>query len=396
MDFRVIYYHRLSFPSGSGQTIAVIRDYFELSKHVGWVDLFYRAEAALAGDGLAQALATHGAQPTSAFALHCIPNGWFGKTRLRRQVTQLVRADNIPVVIVVRAFAQAQAAIAIRTLVDRPTVRVVMELHENPFPYLRWQEMGRKVKAAVSRQRAGWIYGNVDAAVCTAQPQIAYFQALSKGKTPTWLHPNGYPDLLFETDTGDQLRPNDGRFHLAYAGRLSAWKNPEVMMAALQYLPKQFVLEIAGGRLGEDDATRAALVQKAAEFGVAERVTYHGFLDPVKVPAFLRAADCLILPLGNTLEARLFTSPMKLFEYAASGVPMVVTRHPSTESLVQDGKQVLMVPAEDAEAMARAVQRIADDCTWAGQLASAAKTWVADHSLARRAERYCEKLATLF
>ena len=272
-------------------------------------------------------------------------------------VTQLVRADKTPVVIVVRAFAQAQAAIAIRTLVDQPTVRVVMELHENPFPYLRWQEMGRRFKAAVSRQRSKWIYTNIDAAVCTAQPKIASFQALSKSKTPTWLYPNGYPDLLFETDTTDQSRPNDGRFHLAYAGRLSAWKNPVVMMAALQYLPKQFVLEIAGGRLGEDDATRAALAQKAAEIGVAERVTYHGFLDPVKVPDFLRAADCLILPLGNTLEARLFTSPIKLFEYAASGVPMVVTRHPSTESLVQDGKQALMVPPDQPSAVARAAPR---------------------------------------
>ncbi len=45
MDFRIIYYHRLSFPSRSGQTIAVIRDFFELSKLVQRVDLIYRARA---------------------------------------------------------------------------------------------------------------------------------------------------------------------------------------------------------------------------------------------------------------------------------------------------------------------------------------------------------------
>src|SRR5207244_8507634 len=56
----------------------------------------------------------------------------------------------------------------------------------------------------------------------------------------------------------------------------------------------------------------------------APNVRVDGFIAPEQVPAFLAAADVLVLPnkKGNT-ESEQYTSPLKLREYMASGTPIV-------------------------------------------------------------------------
>ena len=167
------------------------------------------------------------------------------------------------------------------------------------------------------------------------------------------------------------------------------------MIEALRFLPDHMVLDIAGGKLGEDEATKERLMEKCESHGVAHRVNYFGFLPPAQIPSFLSQADCLMLPLGNNVQSRLFTSPMKLFEYAASHVPMVVTRQPTTASLIQDGVHALMVEPNSARELARAVEALSADRTLTRNLAENAGKWVAEYAPEKRVERYGDFLGTL-
>jgi glycosyltransferase involved in cell wall biosynthesis len=87
---------------------------------------------------------------------------------------------------------------------------------------------------------------------------------------------------------------------------------------------------------------------------------------------------------------------MKLFEYAASGVPMVVARQPTTLSLVRDGEQALLVSPDSAAELADAVKRLMASPELAAGLATRAREWVRRYSYEERARRYQDFLEQVF
>lgn len=412
-NFQVFYYHRLAFPSASGQTVAIIRDFHGLSRSGPGcrVRLFYRSAArpaAAASGEIETHVRSYGATLADVFRLVAVPAGGAGRRRLRNAVIDAIDPAAGPVFLVARTFTEALAAVRLRRRCSVP-VRVIMELHQDPFPHLRLRDEGRRLRAWRKYRAARKVFSAVDAIVCTAAPQIDFLDRLFPGHAPTMLLPNGCPEIFFRPGpaTGEKNisgtpaadfprhQRSPGLFHLRYAGQFSSWKQPEILIDTLCRLPDRFVLDIAGGKAGDADGAGAALIARAREKGVARRLSLFGFLPPVDVPDFLQGADCLLLPLGHSLAARLFTSPLKLFEYAAAGRPVVATRQPSTECLVDDGEQALLVPPDDPAALARAVERIAADPDFAAALAGRARAWAEGFATPVRMAAYRRFLASL-
>ncbi|MBI5782468.1 MAG: glycosyltransferase family 4 protein, partial [Gammaproteobacteria bacterium] len=350
MNCRIIYLHRLEF-TGSGQTIQVLRDYDSLLRHGHEVHLFYRAAHALSGAGLADTVARHGLSPETGLQFHCIPEGFGGKRRLCRAVDALASASNLPVVFVVRTMDHARKALALRRRSRRQPVRVIIELHESAFPHMVYRERGRRVRAWFSRRSERRVLREVDGIIATVGSQETLLKEIFPEHARVTVLPNGVDLPAFTAESGAGKNA-DGHFHLRYAGQFLAWKNTDIMIETLKYLPSSVVLELAGGKPGNEDQARTAIDKSAHHYGVAGRVRYVGFLSPDAVPAFLKQANVLLLPLGNNVQSRYFTSPMKLFEYAASGVPMIVARQPTTMSLVRDGEEALLVSPDSARDMA--------------------------------------------
>jgi glycosyltransferase involved in cell wall biosynthesis len=83
------------------------------------------------------------------------------------------------------------------------------------------------------------------------------------------------------------------------------------------------------------------------EEGVQEQVWLAGNRDDV--PALLRMMDLFILPsLGEGISNT-------LLEAMASGLPLIATRVGGNTELVEEGRNGLLVPAGDPEALARAI-----------------------------------------
>jgi glycosyltransferase involved in cell wall biosynthesis len=57
-----------------------------------------------------------------------------------------------------------------------------------------------------------------------------------------------------------------------------------------------------------------------------------------------------------------------LIEAMAAGLPVVASRVGGIPSLIEDGKNGLLVPAGDSSALASALRRILDDPTWSNEL----------------------------
>lgn len=385
---RIVYLHRLHL-NGSGQTIQVLRDYHALARRGHDVHLLYRATRPLAREDLPPLLARYGLPPLVNFNLHWIAEGARGRARAAGMAGQLARAAGQPVVFVARTLEHAAQALNLR----RDGGIVLLELHETAIPHMVYAEQGRRWRSWWSRLRERRVLGAVDGIICTVGSQAALLDQLFPEHAPHSVLPNGVDLGAFSGLAPKPPRTASQPFRLRYAGQFTAWKNTDILFAALRALPDSVTLELAGGAAGAEAETRAMLEASAARHGVAHRLRYAGFLAPRDVPAFLRAADALALPLGNNVQSRYFTSPMKLFEYAASGVPMVVTRQPTTESLVEDGKQALLVAPESPSALATAVEALLHDPALGARLADTARAWVGQYAYDERARRYEEFMA---
>jgi glycosyltransferase involved in cell wall biosynthesis len=394
MNYTLIYFHRIHFPSASGQTIQVLRDYYAMSQ-IKTVHLFYRSPSCKDDVQINDALVNFGAQLTSSFHLHCIVDGWFGKYRATKRINKLIESSTEPIVIVTRVPDHAETAISIRDKFRRQPIKVIFELHETAIPHMVYRAQNRNVRAFLSYKKERKLFHKVDGVLCTAHPQLALLDEKFPNHAPATVLPNSFDEAFFQLASRRPIKRKRDTFHMRYAGAFSEWKNTDVMIKALKFLPENVVLDLAGGRLGANDATEKMLMEQGHIHGVHKRMNYFGFLPPNQVPLFLTKADCLLLPLGNNVQSRFFTSPIKLFEYAASNVPMIITRQPTTVSLIQDGVHALMAEPDSPEDLAKAVQHVMKNYDLGKKLAKNAKKWVTQYSANAHALNYEEFIQQL-
>jgi glycosyltransferase involved in cell wall biosynthesis len=190
--------------------------------------------------------------------------------------------------------------------------------------------------------------------------------------------------------TGDRAAEHtERRFTIGYAGHLYPWKGADLVIEAVAALPEVQGV-IVGGHEGEPDLAR--LKAFAVELNCASRVTFTGLIPPPQVAATLMQADVLVLPNRASAISNEFTSPLKLFEYMASGRPIVASDLPSLREVLRDGENALLVQPGNPQALVAAIARIKDDAALGARLAERARDDVREFTWSRRAER----LAALF
>ncbi len=135
---------------------------------------------------------------------------------------------------------------------------------------------------------------------------------------------NGFNQLFLarQTDAAENWRQRllaGGRQYLAvYAGGLYPFKGVDMLVDVARVLPEvQFA--IAGG-----DSSQVTAYQQLATDKQVKNINFLGYLPQNQLASLLQAADVLVHPHCLT-EAATFTSPLKFFDYMASGTPIVAT-----------------------------------------------------------------------
>ena len=156
-------------------------------------------------------------------------------------------------------------------------------------------------------------------------------------------------------------RAHDGCV-VGYVGIVNAAKmHPRYaeMCAAVTHPDARF--EVYGGGGGEE-----ALIQRATDLGIAERLVVHGPTEDVR--AALEGMDAFGYPLAVDSYA---TSEKVLQEAMWVGLPPVILGHGGAAGMVTDG--VTGVVADDEAAYARAVDRLIADPELRARLGAAAR-----------------------
>ncbi len=177
--------------------------------------------------------------------------------------------------------------------------------------------------------------------------------------------PDGVAERFFERPAGRrELKRRLGlpqkRPLVLYAGGLYwAWKGVDTLLLAQRFLDSRAWLVVVGGSPEEKDYL--GLQKRINQLGL-KRVALTGFVPPVRVPDYLQAADVLVLPNSARSEiSRLYTSPMKLFEYLASGRPVVASDLPSLKEVLDHGRNAFLVRPDEPVSLAAGVSLLLDE-----------------------------------
>lgn len=131
-----------------------------------------------------------------------------------------------------------------------------------------------------------------------------------------------------------------------YIGRLDGWKGTDTLLEASKLLPGDTIVAIIGG-----EPQQVALL--SAQY---PGVRFLGYRPYKELSDNQAAADVLVLPnTGKDVISARYTSPLKLFAYMASGRPIVASDLPSIREVV-DEKSAVLVPPDDAQALAHGIQ----------------------------------------
>ena len=165
--------------------------------------------------------------------------------------------------------------------------------------------------------------------------------------------PDGADGPVFEGPRGDGPV-------IAALGRLHENKAFDTLIRAFATLPEG-VLWLAG-----DGPQRGMLGDLADELGVAGRVAFLGWQEDPQ--AVIRRADILVCPSRHEPFGNVIAEGM------ACGRPVISTRTNGGCELIEDGVNGLLVPVDDAGAMADALATLMTDTTLAVRLAKGART----------------------
>lgn len=129
------------------------------------------------------------------------------------------------------------------------------------------------------------------------------------------------------------LPEND--FLVGYAGyflTMGMEKGLSTMIFALKNLPPKYVMVFVGGKFEEMELYK----KEAEDNGVLDRCLFFPVQKFENLIRFEQAMDALAIPYPDKPHFRNYGFPMKIYEYMASGVPIIYTKLELLEEVASD------------------------------------------------------------
>jgi len=269
-------------------------------------------------------------------------------------------------------------------------VPIVYECHEDPLDGLRRFFLRRtlgcsqvKVVVVISEELRRIL--------------LAKYGSFLRGKTllvlPDGVDLDAYGDTVDRRHLKASLRLDPARPWIGYTGSLFVGRGIEIILEAARRLPAYGFL-VAGG----DDEELASLRRVLAERGL-NNVTCTGHYPHARIPGVLKACDVLLMPYQrkvtlekNRRDTAAYMSPLKMFEYMASGTPIVSSDLPVLREILTHEETAWLVAPDDVDGWCSAIQRLVESADLAGGIAARARERVRAYSWDRRARVVLEAL----
>lgn len=141
------------------------------------------------------------------------------------------------------------------------------------------------------------------------------------------------------------------------------------------------LLAIVGGTVEDINYYKELASQK----GIDHEIVFLGRKSHKEIPYFLRAFDILTMPFPYNYHYAHYMSPLKLFEYMASGKPIVASDLPTIREILNDNNSVMVKP-EDIREMIWGINKIISDQVFTKRISETVLLDVKMYTWSRRAE----------
>lgn len=177
--------------------------------------------------------------------------------------------------------------------------------------------------------------------------------------------------------------------HLLWVGRVDPDKGLEVLLRAVQQIVRRsdgcrWQLDLVGS--GSIAKEIAAL---ACELGLDDVVRLRGFVPfGPELNAYYDRATAYVLP-SNESEG----FPQVLIEAMARGLPVVATAVAGIPYALRDGENALLVPPRHPDALAAAIERLAQDASLYGRCSEGGLAFARAHTLEAQTSAFLREAA---
>ena len=258
-------------------------------------------------------------------------------------------------------YARDEKSLYFLSLLKKNVDNIMLEVHTNTYNFFMRQLLQKSLRLITITHGLKHFY--TERGVPDKQIIVA----------PDALDERLFVISMSKEDARKKLRlPLDNKI-IVYTGHLYGWKGAQYVAEAANMLPPNTAVYFVGG-------TERDIKRFKKECASKKNVHIVGHRPHSEMPLWQRAADVLVLPNSAKEEiSRLYTSPAKLFEYMASGRPIVASNIPSLSEVLNTKNAVLVAP-DSANALAEGILALLSDKEMAELLALQAKRDVAQYT----------------
>lgn len=206
-----------------------------------------------------------------------------------------------------------------------------------------------------------------------------HLRSLAPSTVPIAVVPNGADPAVFDHQlSGQPARrahgiPSDAMV-IGFVGSFLPWHGVPQLFEAFEKLLSKTTKNLWLMLVGQRNQTVEKLLQRAADGGYKERVVFTGHLPRREIPQVVAAFDIAVMPNSNW-----YGSPLKLFEYMAMAKAVAMVDTPPIAEVLRHEQDGLLFPANDVDAMADTLLRLAESDALRERLGKSAHRQLCEH-----------------
>jgi glycosyltransferase involved in cell wall biosynthesis len=181
--------------------------------------------------------------------------------------------------------------------------------------------------------------------------------------------PNGIDTDQFSPSDQSERRRSGARVRLITVARLLERKGIQTILEACSH-PTLLPVELQIVGTGPYEAT---LRQMVKDLGLADRVTFLGFVPNDALPAYYRRSDIFVLPSETESFGLVFAEAM------SCGLPIAASNVGGIPETVRDGIDGLLCPPGDSKSLRKNIQRLISNIDERREMSSSQRQRILRH-----------------